>query len=65
MTRKILFSILLCGLIMPIIAQIKGTVTDTDSNPIEFANVPSTLSPTPPDLGDNDRSGGYIFASCR
>lgn len=39
MTRKILFSILLCGLIMPIIAQIKGTVTDTDSNPIEFANV--------------------------
>jgi hypothetical protein len=39
MTRQILFSILLCGMIMPLTAQIKGTVTDTDSNPIEFANV--------------------------
>lgn len=38
-TRQILFSILLCGMIMPLTAQIKGTVTDTDSNPIEFANV--------------------------
>ena len=26
-------------MIMPLTAQIKGTVTDTDSNPIEFANV--------------------------
>lgn len=39
MTRRFLFSILLCGLIMPLTAQIKGTVTDTDNNPIEFANV--------------------------
>ena len=39
MTRKFLFSILLCGLIMPLTAQIKGTVTDANNNPIEFANV--------------------------
>lgn len=39
MTRRILYSILMCGLILPLTAQIKGTVTDADNNPIEFANV--------------------------
>lgn len=36
---KILFSLVLCGLIYPLSAQIKGTVSDLDNNPIEFANV--------------------------
>ncbi|MBK5196314.1 MAG: TonB-dependent receptor [Proteiniphilum sp.] len=39
MTTKILFSLFLCGILLPLNAQIKGTVTDTNSNPIEFANV--------------------------
>jgi len=39
MTTKILFSLFLCGIFLPLNAQIKGTVTDTNSNPIEFANV--------------------------
>lgn len=39
MTRGILFSILLCGLIMPLTAQIKGIVIDSDNQPVEFANV--------------------------
>jgi len=38
-TLKILFSLVLCGLILPLSAQIKGVVSDLDSNPIEFANV--------------------------
>ena len=37
--QKILFSLILCGLIFPLSAQIKGTVSDINSNPIEFANV--------------------------
>lgn len=37
--QKILFSLILCGLILPLSAQIKGTVSDINSNPIEFANV--------------------------
>jgi hypothetical protein len=39
MTPKILFSLFLCGLLLPLHAQIRGTVTDTDRNPIPFANV--------------------------
>ena len=39
MTIKILSSILLCGILLPLKAQIKGTVIDSDSNAIEFANV--------------------------
>ncbi|HBT85571.1 MAG TPA: TonB-dependent receptor [Porphyromonadaceae bacterium] len=38
-TLKILFSLVLCGLILPLNAQIKGVVSDLDNNPIEFANV--------------------------
>lgn len=38
-TQKILFSLVLCGLISPLFAQIKGVVSDSESNPIEFANV--------------------------
>jgi len=37
--KKILFPIFLCGLTIPLSAQIKGTVTDTGNNPIKFANV--------------------------
>ncbi len=29
----------MCGILIPLNAQIRGTVSDTDSNPIEFANV--------------------------
>ena len=39
MTLKILSSLILCGILFPLNAQIKGVVSDTDSNPIEFANV--------------------------
>lgn len=39
MNQKILFSLFLCGILLPLRAQIKGTVTDSDSNPIPFANV--------------------------
>lgn len=37
--KKMLFSIFLCGLIIPLSAQIKGTVTDTGNNPVKFAKV--------------------------
>jgi hypothetical protein len=39
MTLKILSSFILCGILFPLNAQIKGVVSDTESNPIEFANV--------------------------
>lgn len=39
MTLKILSSLVICGILFPLNAQIKGVVSDTDSNPIEFANV--------------------------
>lgn len=39
MKQRILFSFLLIGLLLPLHAQIKGIVMDTDSNPVEFANV--------------------------
>ena len=39
MTLKILSSLILCGILFPLNAQIKGVVSDTDNNPIEFANV--------------------------
>jgi hypothetical protein len=32
-TQKILFSLVLCGLISPLFAQIKGVVSDSESNP--------------------------------
>lgn len=38
-TSNILFSLILCGTLLPLNAQFKGTVTDTDRNPIPFANV--------------------------
>lgn len=47
MTRGILFSILLCGLIMPLTAQIKGIVIDSDNQPVEFANVAIYSTPFP------------------
>ena len=37
--QKILFSILLCGLIIPVSAKIKGTVSDSSNNPIQYAKV--------------------------
>jgi hypothetical protein len=37
--KKILFLILLCGLTIPMSAQIKGIVTDTGNNPVKFAKV--------------------------
>src|SRR5690554_5645978 len=39
MTQKILLLFLLGSILLPLQAQIRGTVLDTDSNPIEFANV--------------------------
>ncbi len=39
MTLKIISSLLLCGILFPLNAQIKGVVSDTNSMPIEFANV--------------------------
>lgn len=39
MIQKIVLFFLLGGILLPIHAQIHGTVQDTDSNPIEFANV--------------------------
>jgi len=39
MIQKILFFLLFCGLFMPVHAQLRGTVLDTNDNPIEFANV--------------------------
>lgn len=39
MTSKILSSLLLCSILLPLNAQIKGTVIDSNSNPIEFAHV--------------------------
>ena len=37
--KKILFTMLLAGMIIPMSAQIKGTVTDTDNNPVKYAKV--------------------------
>lgn len=37
--QKVLFSILLSGLIIPMSAKIKGTVSDSSSNPIQYAKV--------------------------
>lgn len=39
MSWKLFFSLLLCSFVLPLSAQIKGTVTDTDNNPIGYANV--------------------------
>ena len=39
MTSKILSSLFLFSILLPLNAQIKGTVIDSDSNPIEFAHV--------------------------
>lgn len=39
MKQLILFSILFLGTLLSINAQIQGTVTDVDRNPVEFANV--------------------------
>ena len=39
MTQKILLLFLLGSILFPLNAQIRGTVLDTESNPIEFANV--------------------------
>lgn len=37
--KKILFTMFLAGMIFPMSAQIKGTVTDTDNNPVKNAKV--------------------------
>ncbi|MBF6596955.1 MAG: carboxypeptidase regulatory-like domain-containing protein [Fermentimonas sp.] len=37
--KKILFTMLLVGMIIPMSAQIKGTVTDTYNNPVKYAKV--------------------------
>jgi hypothetical protein len=37
--KKILFTMLLVGMIIPMSAQIKGKVTDTYNNPVKFAKV--------------------------
>jgi hypothetical protein len=37
--KKILYSIILCGLTIPMSAQIKGTVTDAGNNPVKYAKV--------------------------
>ncbi len=37
--KKILFTMLLVGMIIPMSAKIKGTVTDTDNNPVKYAKV--------------------------
>lgn len=37
--KKILYSIILCGLTIPMYAQIKGTVTDSGNNPVKYAKV--------------------------
>ena len=37
--KKILFTMFLAGMIIPINAQIKGTVTDTYNNPVKNAKV--------------------------
>ncbi len=37
--QKILFSLFLYGIVLPLNAQIKGIVIDNDNNPIPFANV--------------------------
>ena len=39
MIHKIVLFFLFTGILFPLQAQIRGTVLDTDSNPIEFANV--------------------------
>lgn len=39
MKQKILFLLLLCGILLPLNAQINGTVIDSERNPIPFANV--------------------------
>ena len=39
MIQKIVLFFLFGGILLPLQAQIRGTVLDTDSNPIEFANV--------------------------
>jgi len=37
--KKILFTMFLAGMIFPMSAQIKGTVTDTGNNPVKYAKV--------------------------
>ncbi len=39
MIQKIILFLLLVNILLPLHAQIRGTVRDNDSNPIEFANV--------------------------
>ncbi|MDD4777846.1 MAG: carboxypeptidase-like regulatory domain-containing protein [Fermentimonas sp.] len=37
--KKILFTMLLAGMIIPMSAQIRGKVTDTGNNPVKYAKV--------------------------
>jgi hypothetical protein len=37
--KKVLFTMFLIGMIIPMSAQIKGTVTDTGNNPVKYAKV--------------------------
>lgn len=37
--KRILFTIFLAGILIPVSAQIKGTVTDTYNNPVKYAKV--------------------------
>lgn len=63
MNHKLLFTLLLCGLLLPLSAQIKGTVIDTDSNPIEFANVAIYSLPDSTLLAGTttDEDGGFLL----
>lgn len=62
---KTLFSLMLCGIILPLSAQIKGVVTDINSNPIEYANVAVYSLPDSVLIAGTttDESGSFIFTA--
>ena len=63
MTQKIISSLILCGILFPLSAQIKGVVFDIDNNPIEFANVAIYSLPDSTLITGTttDESGIFIF----
>lgn len=63
MTLKIISSLILCGILFPLSAQIKGVVSDVDNNPIEFANVAIYSLPDSTLITGTttDESGIFIF----
>lgn len=65
MTSKILSSLFLCCILLPLNAQIKGKVIDSDNNPIQFAHVAIYSLPDSTLIAGTatDQKGSFLFSA--